>query len=130
MFVPGAFDVLVTEFGVSGDELVITTELAAPIANPWGSPNGLSVQTLDVYIDKDPGAATGERLFIDGRNAALAEGNGWEYAVTIEGWDSALYVATDEGSNETKPTLKIVVLGDKAKVIVRLPLDLLGGGDV
>ncbi|MBT8207962.1 MAG: hypothetical protein KJO18_06800, partial [Acidimicrobiia bacterium] len=84
---------------------------------------------LDVYIDKDPGEATGERLLIDGRNAALSDGNGWEYAVTIEGWDSALYVATADGANETKPTMKVVVLGDKAKVIVRLPLDLVGGGD-
>lgn len=129
VFVPGAFDVVAAELGVSGDELVITTELAAPIANPWGSPNGLSIQTLDVYIDKDPGEATGERLLIDGRNAALSDGNGWEYAVTIEGWDSALYVATADGANETKPTMKVVVLGDKAKVIVRLPLDLVGGGD-
>lgn len=129
VFIPGAFDAIGVEIGLAGDELVVTTELAAPIANPWGSPNGLSIQTIDVYIDKDPGAGTGQRLLIDGRNAALTADDGWEYAVTIEGWDSALYVSTDNGTNETKPTLKIVVLGDKAKVIVRLPIELLGGGD-
>ena len=45
--------------------------MRAPIANPWGSPRGLSVQTVDVYVDTDPRAEGGARLLLPGRNAAF-----------------------------------------------------------
>jgi len=130
VFVSGSYDLVGFEVGLSGDEVVFSFDVLAPIQNPWGSPRGLSVQTFDVYIDKDPGARTGARLLIPGRNAALEEGNGWEYAITAEGWDPSIYVAASDGSvEETKPTFKIAALGDKGQVIVRVPLELLGGGD-
>jgi alpha-amylase/alpha-mannosidase (GH57 family) len=130
VFIPGSYDLLGFSAGVSGDDLVFTFDVAAPIHNPWGSPVGLSVQTFDVYIDVDPGAGTGRRILIPGRNAALEPGNGWEYALTVEGWDSALYVARSDGSiEETKPSFRVIVLGDRGRVVVRLPRALFGDGD-
>ncbi|MGH8946713.1 MAG: glucodextranase DOMON-like domain-containing protein [Acidimicrobiia bacterium] len=130
VFVPGSFDLTRFSAGVEGDDVVFTFEVAATIRNPWGSPVGLSVQTFDVYIDADPGAGSGARMLIDGRTAALETGNGWEAALTVEGWDSALYVASEIGDvQETKPTLGIVTLSEKGKVIVRVPANLLPGGD-
>jgi alpha-amylase/alpha-mannosidase (GH57 family) len=130
VFLPGSFDLTSFTSGVEGEDVVFTFEVGAPIRNPWGSAVGLSVQTFDVYIDADPGAGTGSRLLIDGRNAALEAGSGWEAALTVEGWDSALYVATETGeTQETKPTLGIVTLPEKGKVIVRVPADLLPSGD-
>ncbi|MBW3666820.1 MAG: hypothetical protein KY394_04405, partial [Actinobacteria bacterium] len=130
VFLPGSFDLTSFTAGVEGEEVVFTFEVAAPIRNPWDSPVGLSVQTFDVYIDADPGAGTGARMLIDGRNAALEAGNGWEAALTVEGWDSALYLAGVNGDiQETKPTLGIVTLAEKGKVIVRVPAGLLPGGD-
>ena len=65
---------------------------------------------------------------IDGRNASLAPENGWEYGITIEGWDPAIYVATSDGTiEETKPTFDIITFGDKGKVVVRVPQALLSG---
>ncbi|MDH5423227.1 MAG: hypothetical protein OEY55_15610, partial [Acidimicrobiia bacterium] len=111
-----------------GDSYVFSFEVAAPIQNPWGSPRGLSIQTFDLYIDIDPGAGTGARQLIDGRNAALADGNGWEYGITIEGWEPAIFVAAADGTvEETKPTFDIITFGDKNKVVVRIPQGLLGG---
>lgn len=130
VFGSGVFDMATASVGVSYDTLVISVETVAPIQNPWGSPNGLSVQTLDVYIDQDPGDATGRRRLIDGRNAVLEAGHGWEYAVTVEGWEPAIFAVADDGTaEETRPTFTVVVLGDKGRLIVRLPLALLGGGD-
>jgi hypothetical protein len=72
---------------------------------------GLSVQTFDVYVDIDPGSGTGARRMIDCRNAALASGNGWERALTVDGWGSALITATSESDmDETQPTMKIRVI--------------------
>lgn len=130
VFIPGSFDLTRFTVGVEGEDVVFTFEVNSPIRNPWGSPVGLSVQTFDVYIDADPGAATGARMLIDGRNAALEPGDGWEAALTVEGWDSALYLASEGGeTQETKPTLGIVILSEKGKVIVRVPAELLPAGD-
>ena len=34
-------------------------DILSAVKNPWGSPRSLSVQTIDVYIDKDFGSDTG-----------------------------------------------------------------------
>ncbi|MGZ8756307.1 MAG: glucodextranase DOMON-like domain-containing protein, partial [Acidimicrobiia bacterium] len=130
VFVPGSYDLTTFQVGTAGDDLVFNLEVRAPIENPWGSPRGLSVQTFDIYVDTDPGGGTGSRMLIPGRNAALELGNGWEYGITVEGWDPAVYVAGPEGDwEETKPSFVILTFGDKGKVVVRVPLGLLGGGD-
>lgn len=130
VFLGGSYDLTRFEAGTEDDDLVLSFEIAGTIQNPWGSPRGLSVQTFDVYIDTDPGAGTGARNLIAGRNAALAEGNGWEFAITVEGWEPALFTASSDGSStESTPSFPVIVFGDKGKVIVRIPMVLLGGGD-
>lgn len=131
VFAAGSYDLTRFQVGTEDDDVVLTFEVVAAIQNPWGSPRGLSVQTFDVYVDTDPGAGTGARMLIPGRNAALAEGSGWEYAVTVEGWDPAIYVAAPDGTwEETKPSFDIITFGDKGKVVVRIPRSLLGDGDL
>lgn len=130
VFTAGSYDLERFTAGTEGEDLVLTLDVVAPIHNPWGSPRNLSIQTFDVYIDTDPGAGTGARLLIDGRNAVLPEGSGWEYGATVEGWEPAIYVASADGSvEETRPSFDVVVFGDKGRVVVRIPLSLLGGGD-
>lgn len=130
VFVPGSYDLTRFTVGTEGDDVVFTFEVDAPIRNPWDSAVGLSIQTFDVYIDVDPGAGSGATDLIDGRNAALGPDDGWEAALTVEGWDSALYLASPDGdTEETKPTFSIVTLSEKGKVIVRLPAALLPDGD-
>ncbi|NIV29514.1 MAG: hypothetical protein GWN58_08380, partial [Anaerolineae bacterium] len=60
----------------------------------WGSPNGLSIQTFDIYIDQD-GPGSGARLMLPGRNAALSPEFGWDYAIWVEGWYPGIYVPGD-----------------------------------
>jgi carbohydrate-binding DOMON domain-containing protein len=67
---------------------------------------------------------------LPGRNAALEEGNGWEYGITVEGWEPAVYVASVGGTTtETKPSFRVAVLGDRGKAIVRIPRSVFGEGD-
>ncbi len=130
VFGAGTYDLTLFEAGTDDGDMVFTFELLGPIRNPWASPRELSLQTFDVYIDTDPGAGTGARTLLPGRNAALPEGNGWEYGITIEGWDPALYVSDREGaSRETTPPFDVIVFGDKGRVVVRVPQELLGDGD-
>jgi alpha-amylase/alpha-mannosidase (GH57 family) len=129
VFAPGSYDLTGFTAGVSGGDAVFSFDVAAAIGNPWNSPAGYSVQTFDLYIDKDPGAGTGARLLLPGRNASLEAGNGWDYALTLEGWYPALYVAAADGSSEeTSPTFRVIVDG-AGTVTARIPIDLLGGGD-
>ncbi|MDJ0925153.1 MAG: glucodextranase DOMON-like domain-containing protein [Acidimicrobiia bacterium] len=130
LFVDGSYDLTNFSVGLSGgDTVVFSFDVDAPVANPWGSPAGYSIQTFDMYVDTDPGAGTGARLLLPGRNAALEDGNGWEYALTLEGWDPALYLADAEGkTEETKPTFKMIA-DPEGRVTARLPLELFDGGD-
>ncbi|MCP4248615.1 MAG: hypothetical protein GY778_16335, partial [bacterium] len=130
VFIPNSYDITTFEVGLSGDNVVFNIEVNTIINNPWSSPNGLAIQTFDIYIDQDPGSGTGAQDLIDGRNAALSSENGWEYGVTVEGWQPSVYVADANGSTEeTKPTFDVVVLGDRGKVIVRIPKAIFGDGD-
>jgi carbohydrate-binding DOMON domain-containing protein len=130
VFGHGSYDLTTFEVGTEEQYLVLTFEVSAAIGNPWGSPSGLSVQTFDVYVDTDPGAGTGSRQLIPGRNAALEEGFGWEYGITIEGWEPAVYVADPRGSWEVmEPSMSVAVFGDQGKVVVRVPIEVLGEGD-
>jgi alpha-amylase/alpha-mannosidase (GH57 family) len=102
------------------------------VLNPWGSPNNLALQTLDVYVDIDPGAGTGARMLLPGRNAALTSGNGWDIALWAEGWTPQI-LAPDPDSKEPKPVsevdFRILVNPASGVVTLRVPKSLFGEGD-
>ncbi|MEA2022851.1 MAG: glucodextranase DOMON-like domain-containing protein [Actinomycetota bacterium] len=130
LFTPGSYDLTAFTVGESGDDLIFNVDLLAPVLNTWDSPNGLSIQTFDIYVDMDPETVNGARRFLPGRNASWESGSGWDRALTIEGWFPALYVAEPDGSvTETEPTFKILVYPDKGRVTARIPKSLFGDGD-
>jgi alpha-amylase/alpha-mannosidase (GH57 family) len=130
VFTQGSFDLTAFSVGLSGDQLVFEFRVAAPIANPWDSPVGLSTQTFDVYVDTNGESGAGARRLIDGRNAAIAAAGGWERALTVEGWEPALFVATsDDDINETLPTMTTLVFGEEGRVVVRVARELFPEGD-
>jgi alpha-amylase/alpha-mannosidase (GH57 family) len=126
VFAPGSFDLTKFSWGVAEGEVVFTFDLGGPVRNPWGSPNGLALQTFDVYIDADPGKATGESDLLAGRGAHLAAGNGWDAAVVFEGWAAKVVRAMPQGRMEDHPTMSIVVLAEEGRVIGRVALAALG----
>jgi alpha-amylase/alpha-mannosidase (GH57 family) len=132
VFDPQVFDLKTFSVLSDGVDLIFKYEFFAPIENPWGSPNNLALQTLDVYIDKDPGAGTGARMLLPGRNVALREGSGWEYAFWAEGWTSQM-VVPDSDTLAPKGIAdieyRIIVEPDNGIVTVRVPLEYFGAGD-
>lgn len=133
VFKPGDFDLLAFEVASDGANLVFTFSLDAPITNGWNSPNGFSVQTFDVYIDKDPGAATGARLLLPGRNAALGAEDGWDIALWVEGWNPQVVVPDADNApvnlTEATSAMKVFVDSGKNAVVVSVPAEYFGEGD-
>jgi hypothetical protein len=129
VFKPGVFDLKRFSAGVDGDALVFKFEVNGPIDNVWGSGMGLSVQTFDIYMDTDPGAGTGARLLLEGRNAALKKGNGWDYVVWVEGWNQKVLRPDPAGRpvEVSGENVKMAVDVAQRAVTLRVPLSLFGG---
>jgi len=114
VFKPGIFDAETFTIARNEKYLIFRIKIRGPLNNPWGSGINLSLQTFDIYIDKDPGKGTGTRKLLEGRNASLKKGNGWECAVWVEGWYEKLLKPDSSG----KP---VEVSGTPVKVIVDSP---------
>ena len=131
VFEKGVFDI--QRFSVSENDknLVFLFHMAGPISNPWGSGIGLSLQSFDVYIDEDPGAGTGARKLLEGRNASLPKGYGWDYAIWVEGWNQKLIVPDASGKPTEVPgsPIKAVVNAAKNEVTIIVPKQVLGNID-
>ncbi len=125
VFAAGAFDI--TSFSVGYDEanIVFKFIVRGPVENVWNSPNGLSVQTVDVYIDQD-GPESGARLLLPGRNVALAADFAWDYAIWVEGWTPGIFVPGPDGPEQVDAEWSVLVDPGQSKITVRVPKSLLG----
>ncbi len=125
VFQPGVFDA--TSFSVGYDDtyIVFRLSLRGALENVWDSPNGVSVQTVDIYIDKD-GPDSGDRLLLPGRNAALSPDYAWDYAVWIEGWTPGLYVPGDEAPAQVDADLVVIADPGQSKITIKVPRAVLG----
>ncbi|MEA4882057.1 MAG: glucodextranase DOMON-like domain-containing protein [Clostridia bacterium] len=93
VFTPGAFDLTSFECIDGGDELTLNVGLAGKIVNPWKSGIGLSVQTIDIYIDTDHTIGSGLTEALGGRRVSFAAESAWDYAIWIEGWHQRVFSA-------------------------------------
>lgn len=132
VFKPGAFDITNFKVGVDDKDVIFRFTLAGEIDNPWNGPKGFSVQTLDVYVDKDPGKGTGARLLMPGRNASLVAGDGWDLAIWAESWTPQI-VAPDPTTLASKQVsgadFKILVDPAAKTITLRVPKAVFGEGD-
>jgi len=128
VFEPGVFDLTRFSAGLDRSNLVFKFEGDGPINNVWGSGVGLSVQTFDVYVDTDPGVGTGARTLLEGRNAALEAGNGWDYALWVEGWAQKALRPDENGApvEMSGENVKVIVDPARRAVTLRVPLALFG----
>lgn len=129
VFAPGVFDIVKFEVGQNEEFVAFKFTVAGPIDNVWNSGIGLSVQTFDIYIDVDPGKGSGARSLLEGRNAALPVGYGWERALWVEGWNQKLFTADAEGlPREIPGTVRVVVDPARRSVGITVPKAALGLG--
>ena len=125
LFEAGSYDLLEVLAGESGpgddDDWVFSFLFDAPIQNPWNSPIGLSTQTIDLYLDYDPGQGTGNQELLDGRNARLEDNAGWDAAITIEGWERAIAEPrVGDRYEEFDTGLSVSVLGEQGLITARI----------
>jgi alpha-amylase/alpha-mannosidase (GH57 family) len=125
VFGGGAFDLTSFSVGYDEENIVFKLTVAGPVENVWGSPNGLSVQTIDIYIDQN-GPETGARLLLPGRNAALSKEFAWDYAIWVEGWVPGIYVPGAEAPEQVDVQWTVLVDPGQSKVTVKVPKELLG----
>ena len=134
VFQDSAFDAQGFLVGVDGENLVFVFDLVGPIENSWGSPNDLSIQTLDVYIDTDPGEGTGARMLFPGRNAALMADFGWEVGIWTEGWTPQVHqpdpdTLEPKEYSEASSAMTILVDAAQSTVTIRVPISFLPNGN-
>jgi alpha-amylase/alpha-mannosidase (GH57 family) len=127
VFQAGCYDILNFQVGSDAENIVFKFTMRGPVENPWGSPNGLSVQTFDIYIDSD-GDGNGGINFLPGRNLALQDGFNWDYAITVEGWEPGIYVPGEVGAERIATSSDFQILADPSqqRVTVRIPQSILG----
>ncbi|MFO7683402.1 MAG: glucodextranase DOMON-like domain-containing protein, partial [Chloroflexota bacterium] len=127
VFSSGNFDITNFQVGYDDNNIVFKFTLNGPVDNPWGGGNGLSLQTFDIYVDKD-GDGVGGSAFLPGRNAALAEGEAWDYAIHVEGWTSGIYTPAEPTPERIAEASEFFVVADpgQQKVTIRVPKSILG----
>jgi len=127
VFHAGNFDVLNFQVGYDDENIVFKFTMRGAVDNPWGSPNGLALQTFDIYIDKD-GDGVGGVVMLPGRNLAFQEGYAWDYAITAEGWEPGIFVPGTAGAEKVAQASQFTILADpgQQKVTIRVPKSILG----
>jgi hypothetical protein len=127
VFSSGSFDILTFQVSYDDENIIFKFTMDGPVNNVWDSPNGLSIQTFDVYLDTDGDGAGGSAM-LPGRNLALRGGLAWDYAITAEGWTSGVFVPGEEGPQQVAEASEFSVLADpgQQKVTIRVPMSILG----
>jgi carbohydrate-binding DOMON domain-containing protein len=125
VFKPGVFDLLNFKVGYDENNLVFRVEMRGPVENPWGSPNGLAIQLIDIYLDTY-GVPSGNRMLRNGRNAALTSAYGWDYVLTLAGWNYGVFTAAGP---ETVSDIPLTIITDPVKnvILAKIPLTSIPG---
>ena len=120
------YDIQSFQVGHDDENLVFRFFMGGPVNNSWDSPNGLSIQTFDIYLDTD-GDRQGGQTMLPGRN--LSFGNAaWDFAVTVEGWESGIYKPGEAGPQQIAESSEFLVAVDpgQQKITIRIPKSILG----
>jgi alpha-amylase/alpha-mannosidase (GH57 family) len=127
VFTAGSYDILNFQVGSDDKNIIFKFTMRGPVENAWGSPNGLSIQTFDIYIDTD-GNGQGGSAFLPGRNLALQDGLAWDFAITAEGWEAGIFTPGTEGPQKVASSSEFQIVADpgQQKVTIRIPKAILG----
>ncbi|MEW6046877.1 MAG: glucodextranase DOMON-like domain-containing protein, partial [Bacillota bacterium] len=125
VFTPAVFDMKRFQVFKEGNDVVFKVSLVGEIQNVWNSPVGLSVQTIDIYIDRDHRAGSGKTEALGGRRVKFAPESGWEYAIWVEGWNQKIFAA-DGSEPEGASRMRVSVDSAERSVTVRVPVAAIG----
>ncbi|MFH1715022.1 MAG: glucodextranase DOMON-like domain-containing protein [Elusimicrobiota bacterium] len=98
------------------------------LENPLNAPNGFSMPVVDIYIDLNGRSALGSARLLPGRGAFTVPENAWEYCVSVNGWNSALYkVDMNNKIVRILDGLKVRANKEAGVISVLVPKDALRG---
>ncbi len=136
-FRAGDFDLRRVELVPDGRDVLVKVTLGAPpikppmirrsMATEIILENGLYVQNVDLYIDRDPGE--GSSRGIPGRNVAVDLANGWDVVVVLTPQPFAARAAIESAMPEAASRV-VVPAGVRAvgnMLVARVSQDQLGG---
>jgi hypothetical protein len=132
-YADGDFDLRRFAVYDEGDEVRLEVTLGAPIRRPAAAPpelsNGIYVQNVDVYVDRDPGSGAGLSTCIPGRRVAFAGGATWETAVVLTPQPAAARAAVAEalGAAAAHVVFAAPLEVRGATIVARVPAPALGG---
>ncbi len=87
VFKPGVFDMIKFRVSDAGDKLVFEVQVADLGGNPWGGPNGWSLQYVHIYIHTT--LPTPGRTDTFGLNINVSQNDAWHIALLLApGWES------------------------------------------
>lgn len=125
VFTPGVFDMRRFQVFREGNDVVFKVSLEGAIDNVWNSPIGLSVQTIDIYVDTDRQPGSGKTEALGGRRVRFAPESAWERAIWIEGWNQRIFTA-DGSEPEGASRLRVTTDAAERSVTVRVPVSAIG----
>ncbi|MCX5977279.1 MAG: hypothetical protein NTV33_10765, partial [Coprothermobacterota bacterium] len=127
VFTSGCFDLANFTVAQDSNNVIFKVKLAGEITNPWNSPIGLSLQTIDIYIRQPELSRAGATQLLPGRNARFPAEKPWHWAIWVEGWQQGLYMGTDGAPpQKVAADLKVVVDGPSRTVTIKVPKKSLG----
>jgi alpha-amylase/alpha-mannosidase (GH57 family) len=126
VFKPGVFDLIKFTVIDDGDQVVFSARIAGPLENPWGSPIGLSLQTLDIYLDTDDQPGSGATELLPGRHARVAPEDAWDFCIWVEGWQQEIYGPGPDGQPKRLAEVKANVISQERTIVVTVPKSIIG----
>lgn len=123
VFVPGVFDLLKFSVLDAGDKYILTFEVKELGGNPWGGPNGFSMQFFHIYLDTD-GTPDSGNFTTFGLWVNIDPEYAWEVTLLIgPGWSGSNNVIYPNGTN-TANAMSIYV-EQPNKIVAEVPKKLI-----
>ncbi len=81
VFTPGSFDIKTVTVNNVSDKVRFEIEIEGEIEDPWNSGAGFSLQSIDIYIDKDGIEGSGATWSLERRNVKFSSSSAWEFVI-------------------------------------------------
>jgi hypothetical protein len=115
----GNLDIRRVDADENVEERVITIELSS-LDNPYDGPLGFSMPVIDLYIDVNNRSGVGRTRMLKDRNAYTSPEDAWEYCITINGWEKAIYNTT--GRKIGEPVVSVSPLSRTINIFIEKEL--------
>jgi len=125
VFSDGAFDMRTVEVMLDAQaNIIFRIAIAGDITHPWGGLTGYSLQAIDIYIDTDGVADSGQRDLFRARKARTTPECAWEYFVRASMDTVAMY----DRNGQRLDTVGVTSYADAAtrSIFVKFPVAALG----